>query len=443
MTCSAVEKDFRFWMPMETVKSNKGDMRIGGIATDEDAQDIQGEKLFVEGLDIGYLLQRGAFNWDHGKGPGDILGEVDIAQKQGSKLYVEGPLYPHVKQAKEVYDLMRSLKEAGSKRKLGLSVEGKIKERDSETGKNIKKAWIKNVAITYNPINQGTWVDMIKSLGSFSFSQCTKGDCENCSFCEDDVDKSVSSEVGEKEPKPTVIEVARVSKSDSVDPSFPPVQEPVAPVLDKSQGPTSEEFINDTEKALAAGHDIPAVTGGISGSAVRKEHLEGDEKITTYNKVGEEAKEHKKMIEEAKKVARKKQGEFTKSELVNYLQTERNYPERLAGIMTDLIFKAIQVAGYMRNTKGHLSGVKSHPRQLSHEAHRLATMSEKALMTRAAKISHPDKMLHFYASAKSAGMSDLAAVIKHEGRRRLGLSEKDFNDVHQEVGREKAMNPFS
>ena len=150
MGCGAIEKDFSFWMPLDVVKGKEGEMRVGGIATDEAAKDIQGETVFVDGLDISYLNERGAFNWDHGKSPGDILGEIDLAEKREKKLYVEGILYPHNKQAQDVYSLMRSLKETGSKRKLGLSLEGKVKERDFETGKQIKKAWIKNVAITYN-----------------------------------------------------------------------------------------------------------------------------------------------------------------------------------------------------------------------------------------------------------------------------------------------------
>jgi len=124
--CGAIERDFSFWMPLEVVKGQKGEMRIGGIASDEESHDLQGEKVFVDGLDTSYLLQRGAFNWDHLKGPEDILGEIDTVQKQEKKLYVEGFLYPKVKKAIDVFDLMQSLKESGSNRKLGLSLEGKV-----------------------------------------------------------------------------------------------------------------------------------------------------------------------------------------------------------------------------------------------------------------------------------------------------------------------------
>src|SRR5208337_1949991 len=72
---------------------------------------------------------------------------------------------------------------AGSKRKLGLSIEGKVKERDGANGKVIKKAWLKNIAITYNPINQNTYVDLIKSFGDNPIYKPCDEDCSKCAFC--------------------------------------------------------------------------------------------------------------------------------------------------------------------------------------------------------------------------------------------------------------------
>ena len=159
MSCGAKERDFSFWMPVDLVRGGESP-RIGGIASDETAKDLQGEKVLIDGLDISYLTQRGTFNWDHGKEPGDIIGEIDTAKKEvGDKkqLYVEGFLYPKVKKAQEVVGLLDSLKTTNSDRKLGLSLEGRIRERDGVDGKIVKKAWIRNVAVTYHPINQDTW----------------------------------------------------------------------------------------------------------------------------------------------------------------------------------------------------------------------------------------------------------------------------------------------
>jgi hypothetical protein len=118
------EKDFRYNIPIEIFKGRKdGEWRIGGIASDQNSPDLQGEQVLVDGLDTSYLLQRGSFNWDHGKTPGDIIGEIDVAKKSdNSKLYVEGFLYPDVSKAKEVYNLLTSLSKAGSNRKGDFSI---------------------------------------------------------------------------------------------------------------------------------------------------------------------------------------------------------------------------------------------------------------------------------------------------------------------------------
>jgi hypothetical protein len=419
MPCNFKDKDFQFWMPLEVIKAGDGDMRIGGVASDENSQDLQGEKVFVDGLDISYLLKRGAFNWDHQKDPGSILGEVDTARKSGGKLYVEGFLYPTVDKSLEVYRLMKGLKESGSKRKLGLSVEGKVKERDTENGKVIKKAWIKNVAVTYNPINQGAYVDLIKSLGNFAFKQCTD-DCSKCTVCETDSKSPEGvSKVENTEPLAggvnLTVEKAVETVEKAVENSIK-IQEKVPEQITPS-GDTKKE---EVDKALAAGYDTPASSGGISGSAKRKEDLDKEEKVVTYD--------------ESHFGLKKKKDKFTKSELTECFETDFGCTPKMSELMTDLIFKAIQIPGYLRTRRGKLERVKPFSRELAHEMHRMATMSENALMTRAAKITHPDKLLHFWSVASNKGMTDLAAVIKHEGKRRLGLKDRDFADVSKEVG---------
>lgn len=378
MVCGAVEKDFKFWMPLEVTKSSKGDMRIGGIATDENAQDLQGEKVFVQGLDISYLTNRGVFNWNHGKEPGDILGEIDIAQKNLDKgtLYVEGFLYPGVKKAQDTYNLMGSLKDSGSDRKLGLSVEGKVKERDLETGKQVKKAWIRAVAITYDPINQGAFVDMIKSLGDFTFEPC-KGDCSHCTFECEETKKS-----DEPDPRDILPEVA----TPLIDPRDPiPGPDNVCPKCGKYKtGAASDEIcmcdmpivtavpdaqvsIGATEKAISAGHDIPASSGGVSGSALIEEDLDKDPKpkVVTYDE---------------RHLKDKKKKRFTKSEFVGWLKAKGKDPNE-AELLADCIFKAAEVQsggirqifdrlkaegkvkGHFRKTKKGTTGwVKPHDR---------------------------------------------------------------------------------
>jgi len=345
MGCGATEKDFSFWMPLEITKGNKeGEMRIGGVASDENAEDLQGERVFVDGLDISYLLERGAFNWNHEKGADAILGEIDKADKGNGKLYVEGFLYQN-KSALKVFDLMEGMKKSGSKRKLGLSVEGKIKERDLETGKDVKKAWIKNVAITYNPINKGTWIDLIKSLGGFTFSPC-QGDCAKCSFCECTEEKAIEDSLPDQRlgPDPREDPVIHVNQPE-LDPREPqplsgttcpkcgkvigllPIDDPNACICDLPVSIVIPMTGPEVEKALSAGYDCPATSGGVSGSALREESLEKKPKVTTY---------------EEEDIKKKKKG-FTKSEFVEWLKAKKyNGDTQKAELLADCIFKAVE-----------------------------------------------------------------------------------------------------
>jgi|GEM_PF-3597900 hypothetical protein len=503
--CGAIERDFSFWMPLEVVKGQKGEMRIGGIASDEESHDLQGEKVFVDGLDTSYLLQRGAFNWDHLKGPEDILGEIDTVQKQEKKLYVEGFLYPKVKKAIDVFDLMQSLKESGSNRKLGLSLEGKVKERDEKDAKVIKKAWIKNVAITYNPINQGAWVDMIKSLGNFTFDSCDK-DCSRCPLCE-----------AKKEVK-----LEPVKKATATPPSFI-VQDGIkyypkdfGELKKAGEGGTSGSGgaapAPPQSGGLAAGHDNPASSGGISGSALRRQSLDKKKKKTTYDE------EHvgQKVEPEKSETDKKKKKKMTKSEVFEFIKSEGNSEDR-ANLLTDLVFAMIEVApilakssegakkAWITRRKGLISlaqqkkkkkdprdtpefweerygkkkkgadvrttgkGVtpspilsvkekedwkrhskmpkkvqKEAPKELAptgtaklvaHEIHRITSMSDKALLNRATKITDPNKMKNFYLAAKLKGKGDLAGAIITAGGR-IGINPHEFGTNAKETTKE-------
>jgi hypothetical protein len=174
----------------------------------------------------------------------------------------------------------------------------------------------------------------------------------------------------------------------------------------------------ESNKALSAGYDAPATSGGVSGSAVREESLEKDKKVTTFTK------DHLSL----QKKKRKRTGQFTKSELVEWLQDDMGYPIGMANLMTDLIFKAVQIKGYIRTRRGRLERVKPFTRELTHELYRIRTMSDNALVTRARKIKQADKLLHFYHAAKQAGKQELAGYIRSQGHK-LGLTDVDFTGV--------------
>jgi hypothetical protein len=167
---SKKDVSFKFYTPVELIKAEKDGQevwQIQGIASTDD-QDLQGESIDQNGLDISVLKAgRGLFNWDHQKGPENILGQIedaDFVDHNGKKaLMVKGYLFQHQERAKAFYNILKSLKK-GSGSRVHFSVEGKIIARDLQDQKNIKKARIDKVALTLDPVNPFTYAQLVKSL---------------------------------------------------------------------------------------------------------------------------------------------------------------------------------------------------------------------------------------------------------------------------------------
>lgn len=167
------EKDFKFFVPIELVKSEKDDdateWRIQGIASTDD-EDLQGEVVDQEGLDISILKAgRGLFNYDHQKGPENLVGEIEDAEFKmidgKRKLMVKGYLFKHQERSKAFYNILKSLKK-GSGNRVQMSIEGKVLQRDMMNSKTIKKARVDKVALTLDPVNPYTYAELVKSLNS-------------------------------------------------------------------------------------------------------------------------------------------------------------------------------------------------------------------------------------------------------------------------------------
>lgn len=170
-----LNKNFQFHIPVELMKSetdasgeeDQDSWKIQGIASTPD-EDLQGEAVHQDGLDISLLKAgRGLFNYDHLKGVENVLGQIDDAEfvsHNGTKsLLVKGYLFKHQPRAQAFYNIMRSIRKGGSSR-VHLSIEGKILQRDASDQSVIKKARIDKVALTLDPVNPNTFVDLCKSL---------------------------------------------------------------------------------------------------------------------------------------------------------------------------------------------------------------------------------------------------------------------------------------
>lgn len=161
--------EFKIHIPFEVLEKSRGGERlIGGICSTDDL-DQQEERLIQEGLDFGPFLTSGWFNDNHSKETGAAVGEPTRAELQDlgngrTGWYVEGFLYG-TPRAQAIFELAKSLSRPESTRKLGFSVEGAIVERDPSDPRTVRKAIVREVAVTRCPVNTGTELQLLaKSL---------------------------------------------------------------------------------------------------------------------------------------------------------------------------------------------------------------------------------------------------------------------------------------
>lgn len=163
-------QNFNFEFDVEVFQKAAPDgkeWRIGGIVS-TDGLDRQGETLLQEGLDFHPFLKGGYFNDNHDAATEAAVGYPTKAELRelpnGRKgWYVEGYLLKGHKRAESLWDLANALQK--SDRRLGFSVEGQIVERDPTDPKKVKKAIVREVAITRCPVNTETSLNVLaKSL---------------------------------------------------------------------------------------------------------------------------------------------------------------------------------------------------------------------------------------------------------------------------------------
>lgn len=163
------EKKFQIVLPAELSKSDDGDWKVTGLAS-TNSRDLQGEVIDQSGLDLSPLdMKKGVFNWDHKKGPENTIGVIDSYKKSKEGLWLTGRLFKNHSKAKAVQEIMSSLNKSDVGR-MGMSIEGVIKERAGKDGKTIKKAVIHSCALTMNPVNTDTYASLIKSLAGVELS---------------------------------------------------------------------------------------------------------------------------------------------------------------------------------------------------------------------------------------------------------------------------------
>ncbi len=197
------EEDFHFFMEVDRIeKSDKDGKRwIQGIASTSH-RDLQGEVVQQNGVDYSYFLKHGYINDDHKDGPENKVGEPTECRMTQKGLWLKGFLYPGKERSDYWWEHINVLRDSGSNRKVGFSIQGKVQRRE---GRTIAKCWLQDVAITASPVNTNTWAEICKSLGSqqwclHPWDPVCKGGCCTCGPAlkslesgEEDEDKALSA----------------------------------------------------------------------------------------------------------------------------------------------------------------------------------------------------------------------------------------------------------
>lgn len=139
---------------------------LRGYATTPDL-DLQDDIVDPSGIDISHFIQHGYINYEHKQGDAYKIGvptdKTHIDPNVG--LYVEAKLYKGNPYAKSMWDLANNISKSGIDRKLGFSIEGFAKSRDTNDPRVITSTYITNVAVTTSPANpNATWEAFMKSF---------------------------------------------------------------------------------------------------------------------------------------------------------------------------------------------------------------------------------------------------------------------------------------
>lgn len=155
-------------------KDKYKNMIIFGRASDSSI-DQEGQSLLPSGYDFSYFLKSGKINLEHyttrKSDPTAWIGEPIEAYVKGEEFFIKAKLWEHQPKARAFYDTILNMKKSGSTRRPGFSIEGKAIEKDPFNPNRILKAKILNCAATFDPINQNSFLDIVKGVQKQDFVQ--------------------------------------------------------------------------------------------------------------------------------------------------------------------------------------------------------------------------------------------------------------------------------
>lgn len=160
------EKKLNIFVPIdveEFLKSNKDtdskEWYVRGYASTPDI-DLQGDIVLPSALNVDYFKKHGWINYEHKQDAEFVVGvpteNCYIDPQNG--LYLEAKLFKNNRYAQQIWDLAHSLSKSGVSRKLGFSIEGSARRRNSSDKRVVEDLVIRNVAVTKSPANpHATW----------------------------------------------------------------------------------------------------------------------------------------------------------------------------------------------------------------------------------------------------------------------------------------------
>jgi len=154
----------------KSLEDNKPEYYIKGYAS-LPTKDREEEIVLKDGIIFDEFLNYGYFNFDHRHEPPYILGVPTNAKIDNQGFYVEGKLFD-TPLVKDIIELYNTCKKAGVRNLLGLSIEGKVLEKDYTNPNIIKKVLVRWVAVSPKVVNY----DTTKTLEFVVKSILTKSD---------------------------------------------------------------------------------------------------------------------------------------------------------------------------------------------------------------------------------------------------------------------------
>lgn len=153
--------------------------RISGIISTEH-RDQQNEVVLQRGLDFSPFLAHGWLNDNHSRDTAGVIGyplKVERTTVDGKPATrMEGYLLQDYKPADDIWKLANALQKTN--RRLGFSIEGKVRRRAGGTGKTIAEAVVRNVAVTNCPVNAKTGLDVLAKSFALLESDEKCGGCD-------------------------------------------------------------------------------------------------------------------------------------------------------------------------------------------------------------------------------------------------------------------------